>query len=153
MDLKVFRQKRKDAPEWNVQRPGLFLCSSNKSEISAKFLFLSTFSSIKQWDKWLYGCCSSIAKWCPQHCDPMDCSTPGFPVLSISQSVLKLMSTELVMPSNHLTHCCHLFLLTSIFPSIRVFSQWDDSSHQVAKVLELQLQHHFFQWIFRVDFL
>ena len=52
----------------------------------------------------------------------MDCSTPGFPVLSISQSVLKLMSTELVMPSNHLTHCCHLFLLTSIFPSIRFFS-------------------------------
>ena len=32
-------------------------------------------------------------------------------------------------------------------------SQWVISSHQVAKVLELQLQHQFFQWIFRVDFL
>ena len=31
--------------------------------------------------------------------------------------------------------------------------QWVDSSHQVAKVLELQLQHQAFQWIFRVDFL
>ena len=40
----------------------------------------------------------------------------------ISQSVLKLTSTELVMPSNHLVLCRPLVLLTSIFPSIRVFS-------------------------------
>ena len=40
----------------------------------------------------------------------------------ISQSVLKLMSTELVMPSNHLVLCRPLLLLTSIFPSIRVLS-------------------------------
>ena len=40
---------------------------------------------------------------------------------TISQSLLKLMSIELVMPSNHLILCC-LFLLPSIFPSIRVFS-------------------------------
>ena len=39
-----------------------------------------------------------------------------------SQSLLKLMSTELVMPSNHLILCCPLLLLPSIFPSIRVFS-------------------------------
>ena len=39
-----------------------------------------------------------------------------------SQSLLKLMSIELVMPSNHLTLCCRLLLLPSIFPSIRVFS-------------------------------
>ena len=39
-----------------------------------------------------------------------------------SQSLLKLMSIELVMPSNHLTLCCPLLLLSSIFPSIRVFS-------------------------------
>ena len=38
-----------------------------------------------------------------------------------SQSLLKLMSIELVMPSNHLILCCPLLLLTSIFPSIRVF--------------------------------
>ena len=40
----------------------------------------------------------------------------------------------------------------SIFPSIQVFCSWISSSHQVAKVLELQLQHQSFQWIFRVDF-
>ena len=40
----------------------------------------------------------------------------------ISQSLLKLMSIESVMPSNHLILCCPLLLLPSIFPSIRVFS-------------------------------
>ena len=39
-----------------------------------------------------------------------------------SQSLLKLMSTELVMPSNHLILCHPLLLLPSIFPSIKVFS-------------------------------
>ena len=41
---------------------------------------------------------------------------------TISQSLLKLMSIEQVMPSNHLILCCPLLLLPSIFPSIRVFS-------------------------------
>ena len=41
---------------------------------------------------------------------------------TVSWSLLKLMSTESVMPSNHLILCCHLLLLPSIFPSIRVFS-------------------------------
>ena len=41
---------------------------------------------------------------------------------TISQSLLKLVSTKLVMLSNHLILCCPLLLLPSIFPSIRVFS-------------------------------
>ena len=52
---------------------------------------------------------------------------------------------------SHLILCCPL-LLPSIFPSIRVFFRVS-SSHQVAKVLEFQLQHQSFQWIFRTDFL
>ena len=64
---------------------------------------------------------TSVAQLCPTHCDPTDYSTPGFPVISNSQSLLKLMSIESVMPSNHLI-LCHPFLLSSIFPSIRVFS-------------------------------
>ena len=51
----------------------------------------------------------------------MDCSMPGFPVLTTSLSLLKLMSIELVMLPNHLILCCPLLLLPSIFPSIRVF--------------------------------
>ena len=55
-------------------------------------------------------------------CIPMDCSTPGFPVITNSRHLHKLMSMELVMPSKHLILCCPLLLLPSIFPSIRVFS-------------------------------
>ena len=69
-----------------------------------------------------------------------------------SLSLLKLRSIESVMPSNHLIFCHPLFLLPSIFPSVRVFSNVS-SLHQVAKVLELQLQHQSFQWIFSIDFL
>ena len=46
--------------------------------------------------------------------------------ITSSQSLLKLMSIELVMPSNHLNFCCPLLLLPSIFPSIRVFSNESD---------------------------
>ena len=42
--------------------------------------------------------------------------------ITISRSLLKLMSIESVMPSNHFILCCPLLLPTSIFPSIRVFS-------------------------------
>ena len=55
-------------------------------------------------------------------CDPMDRSMPGLPVHHQLQSLLKLMSIESVMPSNHLILCHPLLLLPSIFPSIRVFS-------------------------------
>ena len=67
-------------------------------------------------------CCYSVTKSCPALCDPMNCSMPGFPVFTISRSLLKLMSIELVMPSNHLIFCCPLLLLPLIFPSNRVFS-------------------------------
>ena len=52
----------------------------------------------------------------------MNCSTPGFLSFTISQNLLKLMSIELVMLSNHLILCSPLLLLPSIFPRIRVFS-------------------------------
>ena len=70
-----------------------------------------------------------------------------------SWSLLKLMSIELVMPSNHFTLCHPLPLLSSIFSQHQGLFQWVSSSHQVAKVLEFRLQHQSFQWIFRTDFL
>ena len=64
--------------------------------------------------------CCSVAQSCPALCNPMDCSTPGFPAL---HCLLELahMSIESVMPSNHLILCRPLLLLSSIFPSLRVF--------------------------------
>ena len=72
---------------------------------------------------------SSVAQSCPTLCDPMNSSTPGLPVHTNSRSLLKLMSIESVMPSNHLILCHPLLLLPSIFPSIRVFS--DESALRI----------------------
>ena len=55
-------------------------------------------------------------------CSPMDCSSQAPLSFTISWSLLKLMSIESVMPSNHLILCRPLLLLPSIFPNIRVFS-------------------------------
>ena len=71
--------------------------------------------------------------------------------ITISQSLLKLMSIESVMPSNHLLLCHPLLLLPSIFPSIRVFS--NESAHHIRwPLLTLQLQYQTFQWTLRIDF-
>ena len=67
-----------------------------------------------------------------------------------SQSLLKLMSIELVMPSSHLILCRSLLLLPPISPSIRVFPM-SHCLHEVAKVLEFQVQHQSFQWTPRTD--
>ena len=69
-----------------------------------------------------YHCCSSVAQSCPTLCNPMDCSTPGFPVL---HHLLELAQTHVhqvsdtIQPSHPLSSP---LLLPLIFPSIRVFS-------------------------------
>ena len=68
---------------------------------------------------------SSVAQSYLTVCDPMNCSTPGLPV---HHQLLKLMSIESVMPSNHLILCCPLLLLPSTFPSIRV---WNESALRI----------------------
>ena len=70
---------------------------------------------------------------------------------TISWSLLKFMSMKLVMPSNHL-------ILFSPSPALNLSQcqglfQWVSCSHQVAKVLKLQVQHQSLQWIFGVNFL
>ena len=77
---------------------------------------------------------------CVRLCDPMDCSTSDFPVL---YHLLELAQTHVHQVSDAfqpLVLCQPLLLLPSIFPSIRVFSN-ESALHQVAKVLEFQLQH------------
>ena len=65
---------------------------------------------------------SSVTQLCPNLCNPMDCSMQGFLVHHLLLELTKLMSTELMIPSNNLILCDPLLLLLSIFPSIRVFS-------------------------------
>ena len=63
---------------------------------------------------------SSVAQSCLTLYDSMDCSTPGLPVHHQLLELLKLMSIELVMPSNHLILFHLLLFLPSVFPRIRV---------------------------------
>ena len=65
---------------------------------------------------------SSVAQPYSTLCKSTNCSMPGLPVHHQLGNLLKLMSIELVMPSNHLMLCHPLFLPPSIFPRIRVFS-------------------------------
>ena len=67
-------------------------------------------------------CCYSVAQSCLTVCDPWTAAHQAFLSFAISWILLKLMSIELAMPSNHLILYCPLLLLLSIFPIIRVFS-------------------------------
>ena len=82
-------------------------------------------------------------------------ATPCQPSLSftVSQSFLKLMSIESVMPYNHLILCCPLLLPASVFSQHEGIFKWVRSLHHVAKVLEFQLPYQSFQCIFRTDLL
>ena len=97
-------------------------------------------------------CCCLVAESCPILCDPMDC-TPGCPVLCY---LLKFTQThahwvgDVIQPSHPLSSPSPPALSLSQHQGL---FKWVSSSHQVAKVLELQFQHLSFQWIFRIDFL
>ena len=96
---------------------------------------------------------SSAVQSCPTLCNPMDCSTLGFPV---HHQLPELTQTH-VNRNGDATQPSHS--LSSPSPPALNLSQhqglfqWVSSSHQVAKVLEFQLQHQSFQWIFKTDFL
>ena len=95
---------------------------------------------------------SSVSQSCLTLCDPMSSSTPGLPVYhqvpEFTQTHVHWVS-DAIQPSHP---------LSSPFPPAFNLSQyqglfkWASSSHQVAKVLEFQLQQQFFQWIFRTNF-
>ena len=101
---------------------------------------------------------SSVAELCLTICDPMDWSTPGFPV---HQQLPELAQTHILWVGDAIQPFHPL-----LSPSPPAFNlsqyqglfRWVSSSNQVAKVLEFQLQHQSFQWIsglisFRMDWL
>ena len=67
--------------------------------------------------------CCAVTQCCPTFCNPMNCSTPGFPALHHLPEFAQTYVHQSVMPSNHLILCPPLLLLTLIFPCIRVFSK------------------------------
>ena len=96
---------------------------------------------------------SSVAQLCPTLCYPMDCSMPGF---LVHHQLLELTQTHIhgggnaIQPSHPLSSPSPPAFNLSQYQGI---FQWVSSSNQVAKVLELQLQHQSFQWIFKTDLL
>ena len=71
--------------------------------------------------KYLCCYCSSVTNWCPVLCDPWAAVHQASLSFSISKSLLKFISIELVMLSNHLFLCHPPLFLSSTFPSIRIF--------------------------------
>ena len=96
---------------------------------------------------------SSVAQSCPTLCNPMDCNTSGLPVhhqLPELTQTHVLGISDAIQPSHPLSPpsppAFNLFQYKGLF-------QWVSSLHQVAKVLEFQLQHQSIQWIFRTNFI
>ena len=83
--------------------------------------FTSSIFSVLEFQLDLY-CCCSVIQLCLALTTPWTTSHQAFLSLTISQSLPKFMSSALVMPSIHLILWCHLVLLSSVFPIIRVFS-------------------------------
>ena len=100
----------------------------------------------------LFCCCCSVTKLCLTLCDFMDCSMPGSPVLhhllEFAQTHVHWVS-DAIQPSHPLSPSSPFVLCLSQHQSL---FQQVSCSHQVPKVLELQLQHQSFRWVFRVDF-
>ena len=100
----------------------MLLCTWILYLLHSIFVLLYTnsciFSTLETTWNYVYYSCYSVTQSNPTFCDATDCSMPDFPV---SQSLLKLMSTESMMPSNHLILWCLPLLLPSMFCSIRVF--------------------------------
>ena len=134
-----------------------FLENLQVSVSSGSSVFHFSFSFVFFFFFWLYCtacCCYSVAQWCLTLCDPIDdWSTPGVPVVhhlpELAQTPVRWVC-DAIQPSHP---------MSSLSPPAFSLSQhqglfqWVGSLSQLDKVLEPQLQHQFFQWIFRVDFL
>ena len=96
--------------------------------------------------------CCSVAQSCLPLCNPMDCSTPGLPVphhlLRFAQVHVHCFG-DAIQPSHPLMPSSSSTLNLSQHQGL---FQWASCSHQMTKILEFQLQHQSFQWVFRVDF-
>ena len=141
----VFDQSKKDVYVLNQ-------VNVNSHQIHrGKIFSQSNFTKNEDSQRTKYTYCCLVAKSYPTLCTPMDCSTPDLPVphhlLELAQVHVHWIG-DAIQPSHPLSPSS---------PSAFGFSQhqglfqWVSCSHRVAKLLELQLQHQSFRWIFRVD--
>ena len=145
-----------------VYFPHVILCKQNRckaarsawhSVISLEASHVIDTVALSGSSKGVWLPCCSVWKQCLTLCDLMNYSTPGFPVLhylsEFAQTHVHWVD-DAIQPSHPLLSA--FSSSTQSFPASGSF-QWVSSSHQVAKVMEFQLQDQSFQWIFKVDFL
>ena len=129
------------------------VCKRNVCVYPCKALY-QTFIIVKSWLLInTMNCCCSVAQSCLTLCDPVDCSTPGSSVLHY---LLELAQTHVhwvgdAIQSSHPLSSPSPLALHLIEMHQSLF-QWTCTLHQVARVLEFQLQWYCFQWIFRINF-
>ena len=129
------------------------MCLNEASNVLTLFLFAQVVQLIRYqyyWPKW---CCCSVAKAFLTLCDPVNCSMPGSSVLfylpEFAQIHIHWVSDD-IQPSHPLSPPYSFAFNLSQHQGL---FQWVSSSQQVAEVLEFQLQHQSFQWIFWVYFI
>ena len=136
-------------------------CYEGVSALGTQSLWVGTWSPGRPWGSTLWGICSqfsSVAQSCPTLCNLMNHSTPGLPVhhqLPESTQTHVYWVGDAIQPFNPLSSPSSPALNLSQHQGL---FKWVSSSHQVAKVLEFQLQQQSFQWtpktdLFRVDWL
>ena len=100
-----------------------------------------------------HSCCCPVTQLCLTLCGPVDCSTPGLPVLYHLPELTQIhvhWFGDAIQPSHPLSSPSPPALNLSQHQGL---FQWVGSPHQMAKVLEFQLQHQSFQWVIRIVFL
>ena len=156
-----------DIETWCVAVHGVTKCQTRLNDWTTAMLLSSLINSV--WQGYFSGLLlcsiglpvqfSSVAQSCPTLCDPMDCSMPGLPIhhQTYTQKFTFGFTQTHVHQVSDTIQTYHPLLSPSPPPFNHSQNQspfqWVSSSHQVAKILEFQLQHQSFQWIFRIDFL
>ena len=102
---------------------------------------------------WIWNCCCcSVTQSCRTLCDPVDYSTPSFPVLHHLLELAQTHDCWVGDASHHLILCHPLLLLPSIFSSIRVFSN-EPTLRISGQSTGASASASVLQWLFRVNFL
>ena len=119
-------------------RPDLMQSNLNSCVSSSLTLLFSVLISVLVLP---FLTCWSVTQLCPTLCNPMDYSTPGFPVLlELAQNHVYWVG-DAIQPSCPL---CPLLLLPSIFPSIKVFSNESAIKKSALKSQHIKKQRHYF---------
>ena len=146
--------------------PNLVICpgvKNNKGVETRILICFQRYTSLRGWEisrldfeikqDWVDGSVqfSSVTQSCPTLCDPMNCSTPGLPVHhqlpDFTQTDVHRVG-DAIQPSHPLSSPSPPAPNPSQHQGL---FQWVNSLHEVAKVLELQIQHQSFQWTPRTD--